>query len=49
MSVTIERARPADVPAVLGLLERHGLPVDGARDLATSMVVARNDGQVPRG
>lgn len=46
MSVTIERARPADVPAVLGLLERHGLPVDGARDLAASMVVARDGGQV---
>lgn len=46
LSVTIERARPADVPAVLGLLAQHGLPVDGARDLAASMLVARTGGQV---
>ena len=46
VATAIERARPDDLPGVLRLLERHGLPLDGASDFAETMVVARNAGQV---
>ena len=46
VTMNIERARPDDLPSVLRLLERHGLPLDGASDFCESMVVARNVGQV---
>jgi len=36
----IERAQPADAPAIQGLLRRSGLPQDGIEDhLATALVV----------
>jgi len=46
VTMAIERARPDDLPSVLRLLERHGLPLDGASDFGGTMVVARNAGQV---
>jgi hypothetical protein len=46
MLATIERARHEDVSGVLALLERHGLPVDGARDLEGALVVARSKGEI---
>lgn len=41
MSLTIERAQREDLESVLSLLERHGLPVDGASTMGDSLVVAR--------
>lgn len=43
---TIERAQSDDLAGVLRLLERHGLPLDGASELGEAMVVARSAGQV---
>jgi amino-acid N-acetyltransferase len=43
---TIEAARPADVDAVLCLLEHHHLPLDGLRDHIGTTRVARQDGRV---
>ncbi len=43
---TIERAQSDDLAGVLRLLERHGLPLDGASALGEAMVVARSAGQV---
>lgn len=42
--IAIEPATPADMPDVLALLERHGLPRDGVRDHVASMLVARDGG-----
>jgi len=44
--LVIERAQPEDIPAVLSLLERHGLPLDGADAMGDAVVVARLDGRV---
>lgn len=46
MAPTIERAQLDDLARVLSLLERHGLPLDGASELAEAMVVARDDGRL---
>jgi amino-acid N-acetyltransferase len=46
MPATIERAHPEDLASVLVLLERHGLPVDGASTMGDFLVVARLDGRV---
>lgn len=46
MSTTIERARREDLAGVLTLLERHGLPVDGASAMGDSLVVARLNGRI---
>jgi amino-acid N-acetyltransferase len=46
MSTTIERARRDDLASVLALLERHGLPIDGASSMEDSLVVARLDGEI---
>ena len=46
MSAVIERAQPEDVASVLSLLERHGLPVDGADAMGDAVVVARLNGRV---
>ncbi len=46
MSAVIERAQPEDIPSVLSLLERHGLPLDGADAMDDAVVVARLDGRV---
>jgi amino-acid N-acetyltransferase len=43
---TIERAQSDDLASVLRLLERHGLPLDGASQFGEVMVVARDAGQV---
>ena len=42
----IERATPADVPAVQALLIAAGLPVAGAAEAFSTGVVARDDGRV---
>jgi amino-acid N-acetyltransferase len=39
--ITIEPARPDDLPEVRRLLQRHHLPLDGVDDLVHTMVVAR--------
>src|SRR5690348_6866073 len=46
MSTTIERAQPEDLAGVLDLLERHGLPLDGAGAMDDALVVARLQGQI---
>jgi amino-acid N-acetyltransferase len=46
MPTTIEQAQHVDLAQVLVLLERHGLPVDGASTMGESLVVARLDGRV---
>jgi hypothetical protein len=46
MSITIERAHREDLADVLGLLERHGLPVDGASRMDDALVVACSDGRI---
>lgn len=46
MSAIIERARREDIASVLSLLERHGLPVDGADAMGDALVVARVDGGI---
>ncbi len=46
MSAVIERAQPEDIASVLSLLERHGLPLDGASAMGDAVVVARLDGRV---
>lgn len=45
MSTTIERAQREDLASVLALLERHGLPIDGASSMEDALVVARLDGE----
>ena len=39
----VERARPADYPAIAGLLTEAGLPLDGAEGAFVTGVVARDD------
>ena len=46
MSTTIERAHPEDLDRVLDLLDRHGLPLDGASGLGDTLLVARLKGQI---
>ena len=46
MSAVVERAQPEDIASVLSLLERHGLPLDGADAMGDAVVVARLDGRV---
>ncbi len=46
MSAIVERAQPEDIASVLSLLERHGLPLDGAEAMGDTVVVARLDGRV---
>jgi amino-acid N-acetyltransferase len=46
MPTTIERAQREDLAHVLVLLQRHGLPVDGASTIGESLVVARLDGRI---
>lgn len=45
-AVPIEPAQAADLPAVLNLLERHGLPRDGAADTLDAMVVVRSENRI---
>jgi amino-acid N-acetyltransferase len=40
--IAIEPATPDDMPDVLALLDRHGLPRDGVRARVATMVVARD-------
>ena len=42
----IERAAARDVPDVLALLARHGLPLDGVAEHVSTMVVARDHGRL---
>jgi amino-acid N-acetyltransferase len=44
--ITIERAREGDLPAVLDLLARNGLPTQGLAEHATVTLVAREAGQI---
>ena len=44
--MAIERATARDLPAVLALLERLDLPVEGVAQCLGRMVVARDDGHV---
>ena len=46
LAISIERAHSDDLASVLRLLERHGLPLDGANELGEAMVVARSAGHV---
>ena len=47
MTVTIERARPDDLPAILALLEQHALPPDGLADHLSTTLVAQEVGRSP--
>jgi amino-acid N-acetyltransferase len=46
VSITIERAQHEDLADVLSLLERHGLPSDGATRMGDALLVARQQGDV---
>jgi len=46
VTATIERAGPGDLHEVLQLLERAGLPLEGAQELGEAMVVARDHERV---
>lgn len=46
MPTTIERAQRDDLAGVLALLERHGLPVDGASRMEDALIVARLNGEI---
>lgn len=46
MTVTIERAGPDDLPAILALLVQNALPPDGLADHLSSTLVARQAGRV---
>jgi amino-acid N-acetyltransferase len=46
MPATIERARNEDLAGVLALLERHGLPVEGASRMGDALLVARLNGAI---
>ena len=43
MAVFIHSAAPTDLPAVLGLLHRNGLPQDGLADHLATTLVARDE------
>jgi amino-acid N-acetyltransferase len=46
MTITIEQGAREDLGQVLALLERHGLPLDGAAGLEEALVVARRNGEI---
>jgi amino-acid N-acetyltransferase len=46
MGTQIDRARPEDTPAVLGLLERNHLPGEGLTDWIATTLVARENGAI---
>lgn len=46
MPTIVERANREDIASVLSLLQRHGLPVDGADAMGDAVVVARRDGRI---
>lgn len=46
MAVSVDHATPADGPAILDLLERSALPVDGVLDHLDTALVARDSGRV---
>jgi len=46
MGTHIDRAQPADAPAVLRLLERNHLPLEGFTDWIATTLVARQNGQI---
>jgi amino-acid N-acetyltransferase len=46
VSTSIERAQRGDLASVLALLERHGLPIDGASGIEDDLLVARVNGEV---
>jgi amino-acid N-acetyltransferase len=46
MTITIEQGKRDDLGAVLALLERHGLPIDGASSMEDALVVARVDREI---
>lgn len=46
MPTIVERANREDIASVLSLLQRHGLPVDGADAMGDAIVVARRDGRI---
>ncbi|WP_026370875.1 arsenic resistance N-acetyltransferase ArsN2 [Kallotenue papyrolyticum] len=46
MSITIERAQPADLEAVRQLLQRSQLPLDGLDAAHLLLLVARRDGAI---
>lgn len=43
MPITIEAAQSGDLPAILALLERSGLPQDGLSDHVATTLVAREE------
>jgi amino-acid N-acetyltransferase len=44
--MTIERAQPADAPAILALLEQNQLPPAGLTDHMATAMVARDEGRI---
>lgn len=44
--VVIEHATPADLPAIVALLQQQGLPADGLADHVSTALVARQGGRV---
>jgi amino-acid N-acetyltransferase len=46
MMVAIDRGRPADTAAILALVARCGLPLDGLADHLERVVVARDAGRI---
>jgi amino-acid N-acetyltransferase len=46
MDTTIEKARPEDADAILRLLDRNKLPLDGLREHLDTTIVARQNGDV---
>ena len=46
MTTTIEHAQPADVPAVLALLDENHLLIDGLTDHIATTIVARRGGRI---
>src|ERR1700694_1994931 len=43
MAIIIDAAQETDLPAILALLEKSGLPQDGLSDHVSTMLVARED------
>ena len=46
VAITISAARDADLPAILALLERSGLPPDGLAEHMAAALAARADGRL---
>ena len=44
--ITIERAKPGDLPAIFALLEKNGLPTDGLPDHIETALVAREYSEI---